>query len=96
MVQTNFIGGRGHQISGTHSAILGGYGNNDNGFAYVGMYGQNLNAVAANTFHVEQLNAINTQAYPGGTPYPSGTIFRLAPGGPIPSAAYAQPLYIVL
>jgi hypothetical protein len=65
-------GGRCNTVSGTYSAILGGFGNNDAGFNAAGIFGQNVTAVASNTFHVECLNAVNTPPVTGG-PFPSGT-----------------------
>jgi hypothetical protein len=63
-------------ISGAYSAILGGSGNNDNGFAYAGIFGQNVGAVAANMFHIESLN-VNAMPGPttGGPLLPAGTLY---------------------
>jgi hypothetical protein len=83
-------GGRCNTVSGTYSAILGGFGNNDAGFNAAGIFGQNVTAVASNTFHVECLNAVNTPLPSAG--HPSGTIFKYN-GGPLPAGAL--PLYIM-
>jgi hypothetical protein len=85
-------GGRCNTVSGTYSAILGGFGNNDAGFNAAGIFGQNVTAVASNSFHVECLNAVNTPCLTSGG-LPAGSIGFITCGTAIPAGAKA--LYII-
>lgn len=89
---SSVLGGCGNQTLGNYSAILGGSGNNDNGFNYVGIFGQNIGGVAANTFHVNCLNACSTPCITASA-YPAGTIGYITAGTTIPPGAKA--LYII-
>ena len=63
---SSIFSGQNNTVSGSCSAILGGSGNNDNGFNYVGIFGQNVTGVINNAFHAENLVAQNMPLYMGG------------------------------
>lgn len=60
---SSIFSGNGNIVSGSCSSILGGSGNNDNGFPYTGMYGNGLIAAAVpgapSSFWVDTLVAPN-------------------------------------
>jgi len=92
---SSIFSGKGNTVSGSCSAILGGFNNNDNGLANVGIFGNNINNplnMAANTFHVNSLimqniPAVNAVTY---APLVSGQLYTIiaAPG------FTARPVYI--
>jgi hypothetical protein len=47
--------GRNNIITGDHSVILGGTGNNDGGWSYAGIFGNGIAAQCDNMFHVNCL-----------------------------------------
>ncbi len=79
-------------VQSTNSSIIGGAGNTiPVNMANSHIIGSGLTAVAPNTLHANCLNAVNTPAGPG--TLPSGTVYYITAGSPIPAGARA--LYIV-
>jgi hypothetical protein len=74
----SFIGsGINNVIQAPCSAILGGSGNSDGGFAYAGVYGCNVTAVASKTFHANNFAAQNMPTAAGAV----GTFYYVNIGG---------------